>query len=182
VITEETNLLELAGLVSRTLNEAGITAVLSGGGAVSAYTNNEYQSADLDFVCSEQMSRLEEALQPLGFVRGSKGRARYFDHPRSRWFVEFPPGPVSFGSASPAASEFSTLATPVGPLSIITPTQSVMDRLAAFFHWQDLQSFDQAVMVARHQRIDFEQIRQWARAEAIPQAEIERFLNRIPGT
>ncbi len=145
---------------------------------MSAYTDNEYQSADLDFVCSAHMRYLERALQPLGFERASQGRARYFDHPKSRWFVEFPPGPVSFGRSFPAASEFASIATPYGPLVVITPTQSVMDRLAAYLHWQDRQALDQALMVAAHQTVDAVEIRRWAEAEGMSRTEIDDFLRR----
>lgn len=175
MITRRTTLLELAGLVSKALRTNGLDAVLSGGAAVSAYTDNEYQSADLDFVCSAGMSDLESALEPLGFVRGSKGRARYFDHPASEWFVEFPPGPVSFGSTYPAATEFAEIETRFGRLTIITPTQCVLDRLAAYVHWNDLPSLDQALLVARHHAVDQREIRHWAKVEGVGAEELAAF-------
>lgn len=178
MITRETTLLELAGMISKALRESELEAVLSGGAAVSTYTDNEYESADLDFVCSARMSVLQQALEPLGFVRGAQGRARYFDHPRSHWFVEFPPGPVSFGSTYPAAEEFGEIETPFGKLVIITPTQCVLDRLAAYHHWNDLQSLDQAVMVASHQSIDYDEVRRWASAEGMGAGELATFLDR----
>ena len=41
---KEASLVEVATIVSDALRKAGIAATLSGGGAVSIYTNNEYQS------------------------------------------------------------------------------------------------------------------------------------------
>lgn len=49
-INPETSLEELAAIVSQALAQAGIDAVLSGGGTVAQYSENEYMSADLDFV------------------------------------------------------------------------------------------------------------------------------------
>jgi hypothetical protein len=44
LITEETSLLELATIVSETLEAEGVTATLAGGAAVSIYSENRYQS------------------------------------------------------------------------------------------------------------------------------------------
>ena len=52
-INANTTVVELAALVSQTLEAAGIKATLSGCGAVSMYTDNEYKSKDLDFVTAE---------------------------------------------------------------------------------------------------------------------------------
>lgn len=75
-ISETTSLLELATIISEALDEAGITAVLSGGAAVSIYTSNKYQSKDLDFVTSAEFAKLVEILEPFGFTRGSDCRQR----------------------------------------------------------------------------------------------------------
>ena len=48
---------------------------------------------------------------------------------------------------------------------MLTPTQCVMDRLAAYFYWNDLQSLDQAVMVASSQKISLAKIDAWAKRE-----------------
>jgi len=50
MITEATTLIELAAIVSGTLEREGIVATLSGGAAVSIYSDNRYVSEDLDFV------------------------------------------------------------------------------------------------------------------------------------
>ena len=50
MITEATALTELAAIVSDALERAGIVATLSGGAAVSIYSDNRYVSEDLDFV------------------------------------------------------------------------------------------------------------------------------------
>lgn len=94
-ITSDTTLVELAAIVSQALEAAGITATLSGGGAVSLYSENAYESYDLDFVTFERIAVLERALRPLGFQRIAG--AREFRHERTPWTVEFPPGPLAFG-------------------------------------------------------------------------------------
>jgi len=43
-ISETTNIEELAVIISEALEAAGITATLSGGGAVSIYSKNQYMS------------------------------------------------------------------------------------------------------------------------------------------
>ena len=93
-IRRDSDITEIAALVSEALERAGITAVLSGGAAVSIYTENAYMSRDLDFVSSESLERIEEVLSELDFERVS---IRYFTHKDTDFFVEFPSGPLSFG-------------------------------------------------------------------------------------
>lgn len=49
-ITEATTLQELLALVSEHLTLNGISAILTGGSVVSVYTDNKYESKDLDFI------------------------------------------------------------------------------------------------------------------------------------
>jgi hypothetical protein len=160
-ITASTTIEELAAIVSTTLEAAGISAVLSGGAVVSIYTNNEYESSDLDFISHESTGRIAEAIAALGFKR----EGRMFFHPRTPLFVEFPAGPLAIGDQLIRATEVAEKKTPAGTIRLLTPTQSVMDRLAAYFHWNDLQSLDQAVMVASSQKISLNKLETWARRE-----------------
>lgn len=52
-------------------------------------------------------------------------------------------------------------------MRILSPTDCVKDRLAAYIHWRVRDCFDQAVLVCRRQgtRIDFENLRSWCRRE-----------------
>ena len=95
-ITHKTSLQELAAIISQGLEADGIVATLSGGAAVSLYTNNRYQSYDLDFVSSAAASKLARAVKGLGFVEGEA--KRLFAHPKSPWLLEFPAGPLGFGN------------------------------------------------------------------------------------
>ena len=160
-INASTTIEELAAVVSAALEAAGINAVLSGGAVVSIYTNNEYESGDLDFVSPASADRIAEAIAPLGFRR----KGRMFSHPRTPLFVEFPAGPLAIGDQLIRTEEVAEKRTALGKIRLLTPTQCVMDRLAAYFHWNDLQSLDQAVMVASSHDISIRRIETWARRE-----------------
>ncbi|MBS3957027.1 MAG: hypothetical protein KGZ40_05825 [Clostridiales bacterium] len=175
-VNEGTSLGELAALVCEALERAGIRATLSGGGAVVLYSDNEYESSDLDFITSERTAVIAEAIEPLGFHR-TPG-SRQFEHPEARYYVEFPPGPLAFGETVVPESSVLTLQTEFGPVRVITPTQSVMDRLAAYVHWNDNQALDQAVMVARRQRVDWSELYEWARREGADAVLIDRLRSK----
>jgi hypothetical protein len=175
-VTHDTSLEELAAIVSQALEAAGIAATLSGGGAVSLYSANEYESGDLDFVTSEGTKAIAVAIGPLGFSRVAG--ARQFEHPDTDCFVEFPTGPLGFGETVVRDDEATTLQTKFGPLRIVTPTQSVMDRLAAYVNWNDNPSFDQAIMVARRHPVEWPALFEWARLERIDSAVIDRLKKR----
>lgn len=70
MIDELTSLEHIAALVSEALARAGINAVLSGGAVVSIYSENEFQSYDLDFITSHAMKEVVAPLAALGYVRG----------------------------------------------------------------------------------------------------------------
>lgn len=161
MITRETTAAELAALLSEALQAADITAVLSGGAVVQIYSEGQYVSKDLDFVSSASNHEIEKILRKLGFERTDAGRL--FAHPRNDYLVEFPRWPVAFGDQ--VAHEWDTLETDAGSIQILSPTQCVQDRLAAYFHWQDMQALEQALLVCRHQAVDLDTIRQWAESE-----------------
>lgn len=73
-IRPDTSLQQLAVLISEALEQAGIVATLSGGGAVSIYTENRYQSHDLDFVTSATPRQLTAVVEALGFIQSSSKR------------------------------------------------------------------------------------------------------------
>lgn len=176
-INRDTTLEEIAALVSEALTAAEIDVVLGGGGAVTLYTNNEYMSTDLDFITIESKKRISPIVKNLGFLP----RGKEYAHPDTNFFIEFPSGPVAFGDRYIEIEEIVTLNTKYGDIRIISPTHSVMDRIAWFVHGNDRQSRDQAIMVARHQTIDWEEIRLWAEAEGIDQnliADLESAASR----
>lgn len=169
MITENTTLTELAAIVSDTLERAGIVATLSGGAAVSIYTENRYVSQDLDFVTIALVNELKIALIPLGFTHAGQPRLSVFDHPNTKLYLEFPPAPLSFGGTYVDPSQCAILKTDVGDLRIITPTHSVMDRLIAAAAWNEPQSLAQALLIVEHQQknIDWEELDRWVGCEGI---------------
>ncbi len=179
-IDDRTSLRDLAATVSGALESAGIVAALSGGAAVTVYAENEYLSGDLDFVTNARVDAIARALAPLGFVR--RPGARQFVHPDTDFYVEFPPGPLAFGETVIGDEDVSTLNTGQGPLRIVTPTQIVMDRLAAYVHWHDGQSLDQAVMVARHQPIAWDELGAWAESEGVSLDIVEAVRTKASGS
>lgn len=147
--------------------------MLSGGGAISIYTHNEHESGDLDFVSSAYVKDIERALAPIGFTKGDE---RSFEHPDAAYYLEFSTGPLAAGAE--VFSEWDQLETDFGTVQIMSPTQMVMDRLAAYIHWSDQPSLDQAVMVAKAREVDFERLEKWVKGEG-GENEYQTFLRRL---
>lgn len=168
-ISNQSTIEEIAVLVSEALERAGVDAVLGGGGAVGQYSKNEYESADLDFITTERNRVIAPIVAKLGF----EPRGKDFHHPHSAVFIEFPPGPLAFGDRYVENSSATTLETQYGKLRIITPTQCVMDRLVWFIHGNDGQSWDQAVLVAKHQTIDWPELEEWAASDGIDRVHLD---------
>ncbi len=152
---------ELAAFVQSNLARLGVAVVLSGGAAVSVYTKNRYISADIDLVNVSAVPerRLAEGMESLGFRR----EGRHFRHPESGFILEFPPGPLAVGMEPVRQVDEIELTT--GVLRIVSPTDCVKDRLAAYYHWKDLQCLEQAVMVGQDNAIDLDEVRRWSEQE-----------------
>lgn len=143
------------------LTRAGIKVVLSGGAAVSLYTQSEYVSRDIDLVnlYPSRVSRLRAHMAEIGFVYEGK----HFKHHDSPYFIEFPPGPLSIGEELDVNVLVKTFST--GSLPVISPTDCVKDRLAAYYHWGDRQCLNQAVLIWKHQKINEAEVRRWSDQE-----------------
>jgi hypothetical protein len=154
---------EIAAHVAEHLRQGGINVVLTGGSCVSIYTDNRYQSSDLDFIEVGRSSRkkIAEVLTKIGFQE----RDRYFTHPDTPFFVEFPAGPLAIGDEP--VHEVAELEFATGTLRLLSCTDCVKDRLAHYYHWKDRQCLDQAVMVAASSEVDLEEIERWSRHEGM---------------
>jgi hypothetical protein len=159
-ISRDMPVAELAALVCQHLANSGIEAVLTGGAVVTIYSENEYRSDDLDFICTARQSDLIKAMASLGFT---PDKGRYFVHPDTDLFIEFPAPPLAIGNEPVKTVAEKQL--PTGVLKLLTPTQCVMDRLAALFHWGDRQAQRQAAMVAKHHTINWQEVERWSRGE-----------------
>jgi hypothetical protein len=174
-IRELTNA-ELAAYVQSRLRDKGIDVVLSGGACVSVYSGDRYVSMDLDLINTRfaRRRRIRETMCEIGFTE----KGRHFTHPESRFSVEFPPGPLAVGSEPVKNIDEHTLDS--GLLRIISPTDCVKDRLAGYYHWNDLQCLEQAAMVAEAQKIDIEEVERWSKTEG-KHEEFMRIKNRLTG-
>jgi hypothetical protein len=172
-ITRRSTILDVAVHVSRALTDGGITAVLTGGAAVSVYSANQYQSYDIDFVTAASRRELSDLMFGLGFTPGA---GRHFEHPSTKLVVEFVAWPVTLGDE--VVRKWAQIPTPAGMLQILTPTQCIKDRLAAFFHWRDSQSLEQALLVGKTNRISMTELARWSLAEGHAQ-DYEEFRRRL---
>lgn len=154
---------KLAALVIKQLALHDIEAVLTGGACVTIYSFNIYQSLDLDFVTNAAEYRakeIKEAMRELGFALAAEG---FFARKDCPYIIEFIPPPLAIGS-EPVRKK-GEIKTREGRIYLLTPTDCVKDRLAAFYHWNDRQSLKQALLVAQKQKIDLKEIKRWSDAE-----------------
>lgn len=158
---EGISLARLAAVVCDRCRKDGIEVVLSGGACVSIYARNRYLSYDLDFVLLESVprKRLRTAMESLGF----KAEGRHFRNPGTPFIVEFLLPPLSVGEEP--VREIRELKRGRAILRLLSPTDCVKDRLAAFYHWNDRQSLDQAILVCRSADVDIAEVERWSVAE-----------------
>jgi hypothetical protein len=154
---------DLAAFIQAHLRARGVEVVLSGGACVSIYSRGRYLSMDLDLIHTGLMAPkrrvLREAMSAMGFSEDG----RYFKHPDTRLFVEFPKGPPAVGEEP--VREIHERRTATGMLRIISPTDCVKDRLTWFYHDQDRQCLEQAVAVAQGNPIDLAEVERWSAVE-----------------
>jgi len=151
---------DLAALVCEQLSARGLDAILVGGACVSIYTKNLYQSYDLDFVTHTAMKEVTPVLAELGFLKES---SRHFIRKGCPFFIEFVAPPAEIGS-EPLKGQ-KKVKTRFGNIVLMTPTDSIKDRLAAYYHWNDMQALEQALMIARAQKADLGEVRRWSEKE-----------------
>jgi hypothetical protein len=165
---------EFGAFIQSQLRKKGIEVILAGGAAVAMYSNNKYVSKDLDLINIYGVNRrkIREVMIEVGFLE----EGRYFRHPDSQFFIEFPPGPLVIGEEPVKQIIEKKLST--GTLKVISPTDCVKDRLAAYYHWGDQQSLLQAVLVAQQHKINVDEIRRWSLAEG-KLKEFERIEGRL---
>jgi hypothetical protein len=152
---------ELAAFICSHLQKHDIQVVLSGGACVSIYSGNKYVSSDLDFIDNwfTKRKKLREALAEIDFYEEN----RYFINKENEFLIEFPSGPLSVGGEP--VKEIFTLEFSTGKLQIISPTDCVKDRLAAYYHWDDRQCLEQALFVAQEREIDLQELERWSQRE-----------------
>lgn len=138
----------------------GIQATLVGGAVVSIYTDNEYASMDLDFISAADHKKIVQVMESLGFERKGKN----FFYPKTNFSVEFPSGPIWIGDRVPVKPE-GKIDVGGTQVTLLSPTQSTMDRLAWFYFNNDRQCLDQAVMIALKQPVSLREVERWSQEE-----------------
>ena len=169
---EKISLEDLAGLISKELKKRGIEAILVGGACVTIYSSNRYQSFDLDFVCYEDFRKIQKALKEIGFKESGKS----FYHDRCKWVVEFVSPPVAVGKE--IISKFKTIKVATGSIKMIRAEDSVKDRLASYFHWNDRQGLEQAIDVCLECKIDIKEVKKWAQKEGF-EDKFKKFFEKL---
>ena len=165
---------ELAAYISHYLRENGIPNVLTGGACVSIYTNNRYKSYDLDLVNIDSVSipRISSILKGIGFQE----KGRIYVNSSVKYSIDILTPPLSVGRQK--VIDFNTIEIDHMVLKLLSPTDSVKDRLAAFYFWNDRQALEQAIMVRKDNEINLNDVRDWSEVEG----ELEKFnyfLNKI---
>jgi hypothetical protein len=98
------------------------------------------------------MNKVKKALHELGFIKKNK----YFCHEKCPWFIEFVSPPIAIGNEP--VSKFNYVKTALGTIKMLYPTDSVKDRLAGFYHWDDKQSLEQAIEICLEQKVNFKEL------------------------
>lgn len=169
---------ELWHYVGWHLEAAGVQSVLVGGAVVAIYTGGLYRSGDLDLIPDDLHRRkIPEILRGLGF---EPSKSRYYKHPRCpHLFLEFPRGPVEIGEEYPVVPD--EIEVEGRKLRLLSPTDSVKDRLAGYIHWRSRANFEQALLLCRRQadRVDLKQVERWCEREGGMAAfeELRRLLS-----
>ena len=133
-------------------------------------------SFDLDFVTHEPQragKAIKHAMEEIGFKLSPQA---FFSNPECKYIIEFIPEPLSVGKEP--VKEIRSIKTKLGTLKMLGPTDCVKDRLAAYYHWDDPQSLEQAVMVALNNKIDIAEIKRWSAVES-NENKFNTFVKRL---
>lgn len=166
---------EFAAVVYNILKNEGIESVLSGGAAVSIYTDNFYESGDADFICPWDHESIVSALRNHGFERITLSN-RSLKHPDCPFTVEFPSRKIYIGGE--LQSKVGEYIVSGLRLRILTPTQSIMDRLIGYIAWKDIQGLDQAEWICERHEVDLRKIYRWAKAEGASEDQLKKIKTR----
>ncbi len=131
-------------------------------------------SGDLDYVSYEGVKTIKPILEKIGFRQEGLNR---FVNPQCAFYVELVAPPVGIGEEVPI-NNFNEIVCEEGRIVLLTPVDCVKDRLAIYYHWHDPQALEQAIMVAKAQKIDLKEVESWSKKERkIP--EYKNFLRLL---
>lgn len=164
---------QFAAAVVEQLSRFDISCVLVGGSCLSIYTNERHRSHDLDFISPSSIGDISAALAEIGFERSG----RYFKHQSSKFYVEFPTGPISIGNETDIKPR-GILKVGRTVVRMLSPSQSVMDRLAAWYYWNDRRSLIHAIWICDAQPVSFTKLKAWSKAEGQTE-RYEEFVRQL---
>jgi len=72
---------------------------------------------------------------------------------------------INFGSEP--VREIAEIKRENSRLKLLSPTDCVKDRLAAFYHWNDRQCLEQAILVSLDNNVDLSEIARWSNKESM---------------
>lgn len=157
--------LELWEYVCSRLKENGINTVLVGGAVAAIYSKGAYKSGDLDIVINSVIiddKKVSQSMVNLGFSKSG----RHWIHPDCKHlYIEFIRPPIAIGDdyrINPVKRIVDNK-----EISILSAEDCVRDRLSSYVYFKAAECFDQAVLVAREQKIDIGKIEDWAKNEGI---------------
>lgn len=148
-------------MVCSALRTHGIDAILTGGSCVAIYSEGKYVTGDMDFVPlnTHDMARIASALATVGF----KPLGRVYANANKELVVDIVQPPLAIGSEP--VRRAATIKAGRYSLKLLTATDCVKDRLAAFYFWNDRRGLEQAILVSLAQPIDTREVGRWSRAE-----------------
>ena len=165
---------ELAAFVQSHLREKAIHVVLTSGAVVALYSSGLYTSADIDLVDEGFASarKIKQAMSEIAFSKAG----RLYGHPKTDYFIDFVAPPLSVGREP--VKEIHELRLATGLLRLISPTDCVKDRLAAYYFFNDRQAIEQAVMVTQARSVDLAEVKRWSEAEGMGD-KLDVFINEL---
>lgn len=157
----KTSIVDLAAMLAKHLQHHGVEVVLVGGLAVEIYTENLYLTKDIDMVNTnyKKPSYLNKVMGEFGFSK----HGRVYINETTNITVEFPSGPLAVGNN--LITNTTVAKTKQGEIPILHVRDVVIDRLAAFIHWQDRQSLVQAVGVMLKHNLEPKYFKEFLGAE-----------------
>lgn len=160
MITQASSLVDVAFEICTALDQVGVRALLVGGGAATFYTG-VYQSKDADFVVTlaPRGVDVQGAVADLGL----RLVGRHYEHPDSEYTIDFLGGPPGIGVD--IVTTWNTVRKGDFVLHVYSRTDSVRDRLSAFYHWADVSSLRVALLAAASGPIDLAMIADWSERE-----------------
>ncbi len=166
MIGPTSSLADICYAVAAALDQHLLPGVLTGGSAAALYAPHAYMSEDADFVLDGDppLTLIATALATIGYRR--EGRSRIFLHESSAFTVDFPKGPLAVGADY--IFESATFERGGMLLRVLSRTDSIRDRLAHYYYWNDFTALNAAVGVAASapSEVDFDLIARWTERES----------------